>query len=86
MSRAFSEVAFLYLVPFAVYLLVLVIRRLAILSLDRWTRRVVTRLSVAGLALVLGGLLLNGFFADRHEGAYAPAHIENGRLVPGAIQ
>ena len=44
------------------------------------------RLSVAGLALVLGGLLLNGFFADRHEGAYAPAHIENGRLVPGAIQ
>ena len=86
MGRAFSEVALLYLVPFAIYLLVLIVRRFAILSLDSWTRRVIARLSVAGLALVLGGLLLNGFFADRHEGAYAPAHIENGRLVPGAIQ
>ncbi len=86
MGRAFSEVALLYLVPFAAYLAVLVLRRLAVLSLDHWTRAVIAKLSVAGLVLVLGGLLLNGFFADRHEGAYAPAHIENGRLVPGAIQ
>ncbi len=86
MARNLSEVVALYLVPFAAYLLVLALRRMAILSLDRWTRTVIARLSVAGLALVLGGLLLNGFFADRHEGAYVPAHIENGRLVPGAIQ
>jgi hypothetical protein len=27
-----------------------------------------------------------GIFAPRHAGAYVPAHIENGKLVPGRMQ
>ena len=86
MARIVSEMGLLYLAPFAAYLVLLLLRRVYILSFDHWTRTVIATLSVAGLALVLCALLLTGFFADRHEGAYAPAHIVNGRLVPGEIQ
>jgi hypothetical protein len=86
MSRAISELGLLYLAPFVLYAALLVLRRVYILSLDHWTRSVIATLSLAGLAFVLCGMLLTGFFAERHEGAYAPAHIENGRLVPGQIQ
>lgn len=86
MARTISELGLLYLAPFALYLLYLTARRVYILSFDHWTRSVIATLSLTGLALVLCSLLLTGFFAERHEGAYAPAHIENGRLVPGAIQ
>lgn len=86
MGRSISEIALLYLIPFAAYFLYLMLRRVYILSFDHWTRRVVATLSLSGLAFVLIGLLATGFFAERHEGAYQPAHIENGRLVPGQIQ
>jgi hypothetical protein len=86
MGRSISELALLYLIPFAAYFLYLVLRRVYILSFDHWTRRVLATLSLSGLALVLVGLLVTGLFAERHEGAYQPAHIENGRLVPGQIQ
>jgi len=86
MGRSISELALLYLIPFAAYFLYLALRRVYILSFDHWTRRVLATLSLSGLAFVLIGLLATGFFAERHEGAYQPAHIENGRLVPGQIQ
>ncbi len=86
MGRTISELGLLYLAPFALYLVYLIARRVYILSFDHWTRTVIATLSVAGLMLVLASLLLTGFFAERHEGAYAPAHIENGKLVPGEIQ
>jgi len=86
MGRSFSELALLYLAPFAAYLFYLVLRRVYILSFDHWTRKVLAALSLSGLALALGGLLLTGLFAERHEGAYQPAHIENGKLVSGQIQ
>ena len=86
MTRTLPELVVLYLAPFAAYVLFLALRRVYVLSFDHWTRRVVAALSLAGLGLVLCGLLFTGFSAERHEGAYAPAHIVNGRLVPGAIQ
>ena len=86
MGRTISELGLLYLAPFALYLVYLIARRVYILSFDHWTRSVIATLSLAGLVLVLGSLLLTGFFAERHEGAYAPAHIENGKLVGGEIQ
>ncbi len=37
-------------------------------------------------AIAVAGMLTFGIFAVRHEGAYVPAHIENGKLVPGRLQ
>jgi hypothetical protein len=31
-------------------------------------------------------MLILGVLAPRHSGAYVPAHIENGTLVPGRIE
>jgi hypothetical protein len=86
MSRTLSEIAVLFLAPFALYFLYSNLRRAYILSFDHWTRVAITRLTLAGLTFVLFGLLLNGIFADRHEGAYVPAHMEGGHLVTGHIQ
>ena len=86
MTRLIPELGLLYLAPFGAYVLYLIVRRAYLLSFDLWTRRIIAALSLSGLGLVLCGLLYTGFSADRHEGAYTPAHLENGRLVPGAIQ
>ena len=48
--------------------------------------RVVSNLTLVGLVVAVIGMLAFGIFADRRFGAYVPAHIENGVLVPGHIQ
>ena len=40
----------------------------------------------SGLAIAVTGMIAFGIFAPRHAGAYVPAHIENGKLVPGRMQ
>ena len=50
----------------------------------RWPRAPLV--VVAILAVAAAGLLALGLFPDRHEGAYRPAHLENGRVVPGEMQ
>jgi hypothetical protein len=52
---------------------------------ELWTKGVVSTLTVAGLAIAVAGLLLLGL-ESRNQGTYMPAHIENGRLVPGRFQ
>lgn len=38
------------------------------------------------LACVAISLLALGLLSERHQGGYQPAHIENGRLIPGVMQ
>lgn len=86
MTRALSDVVVFFLVPFVLYVVWLVARLQNPLAVDRWTRQVLVPLSLAGLGCVLGGLLLVGLTAPRYEGGYLPAHVENGRIVPGRMQ
>jgi hypothetical protein len=43
-------------------------------------------LTLAGLSAAIVFMVFYGLLAERHHGAYVPAHIENGRLVPGHIE
>jgi hypothetical protein len=43
-------------------------------------------LTLLGLVIAVIGMFAFGIFADRHLGAYVPAHIENGVVVPGRMQ
>jgi hypothetical protein len=44
-------------------------------------------LAIAGAVLVIGGLVWFAHFGGAPPtGTYVPAHIEDGRLVPGRIQ
>ena len=43
-------------------------------------------LAACGIGLVVLALVALGVFGDRAKGVYVPAHIEDGRLVPGRLQ
>jgi hypothetical protein len=76
----------IFLVPFVLFALVLVIGRKNPFRLEAWTERLF-QLAVAGLLCVILGFVITGIFAERSTGSiYEPAHMENGRLVPGRFR
>ena len=75
----------IFLIPFAVYIVFLIATRSGLLVSASWPLHLVAKLTVAALLLVIASLVLLAEFsgAPPHS-TYVPAHIENGRLVPGA--
>jgi len=86
MLRVLFEPALLFLSPFIAYVIFLLLKRRAPFSLAHWTPRSFSSLGFAGLVIAVVGMLILGVLAPRHSGAYVPAHIENGTLVPGRIE
>jgi len=86
MWRALIEPVLLFTSPFITYAIYLALRQNYPFALEHWSKSAVSTLTLAGLAMAVGGMLALGIFAPRHEGAYVPAHIEGGKLVPGRIQ
>lgn len=75
----------IFLIPFAAYALFILASRANVLHASSWPLRVVIRLAVASFVLVIVSLLLLAHFSGAPPGStYVPAHIENGRLVPGS--
>ncbi len=80
---AFTEVG-IFLIQFAVYALFLVATRSGLLMQSSWTVGVIARLMVGSLFLVVVSfVLLTQFSGGAPNSTYVPAHVENGRLVPG---
>lgn len=80
---ALSEVG-IFLIPFGVYVLFLLATRSGVLEPSSWPIRMVARLLVGSLVLVILSLVLLAHFSGAGPNStYIPAHIENGRLVPG---
>ncbi|MCO5130763.1 MAG: DUF6111 family protein [Xanthobacteraceae bacterium] len=74
----------IFLIPFAIYAAFLVATRAGVLSLKSWPLRVVVPLAiVAFLLTILSLVLLAHFSGAPPDSTYVPAHMENGRLVPG---
>ena len=80
------EVA-LFLVPFAVYALFLWATRAKVLDPERWSLRTLIWLTASAFVLMLGSFLILAQFSGSPSGStYIPAHLENGRLVPGTTK
>ena len=80
---ALSEVG-IFLIPFAVYALFLIATRSGLLVQSSWPVHVIARLALGSLVLVvLSFILLAHFSGAPPNSTYIPAHIENGKLVPG---
>ena len=80
---AFTEVG-IFLIPFAVYALFLIATRSGLLVQSSWTVSVIARLVIGSLFLVVVSFVfLAQFSGGAPHSTYVPAHIENGRLVPG---
>jgi hypothetical protein len=81
---AFSEVG-IFLIPFAAYALFLIATRSGLLVQSSWPIHVVARLALGSLILVtISFILLARFSGAAPNSTYIPAHVENGKLVPGA--
>ena len=79
-----TEVA-IFLIPFAVYAAFLIATRSGLLVQSSWPLHVLAKLSLGALLLVVVSfILLAHFSGGAPNSTYIPAHIENGKFVPGA--
>lgn len=80
---ALTEIG-VFLVPFGVYVLFLLATRSGVLVPASWPIQMVARLLLGSLMLVIVSLvLLAQFTGASPNSTYIPAHVENGKLVPG---
>jgi Family of unknown function (DUF6111) len=80
---AFTEVL-IFLIPFAVYALVLLGTRSGLLLQSSWPIHVIAKLAIGSLLLVIVSFVLLAHFSGASpDSTYVPAHIENGKFVPG---
>ena len=80
---AFTEVG-IFLIPFAVYALFLVATRAGLLTPVSWPLHLIAKLAVVAMVLVIVSfVLLAQYSVAPNNSTYVPAHVENGKLVPG---
>jgi len=78
-----TEIA-LFLAPFVAYAIFLAATRAGVLHPEAWTLQRLGWLVIAALLLTIGSFIVLSQFSGAPPGSvYVPAHIENGRFVPG---
>ena len=74
----------IFLIPFVAYALFLIATRSGVLASSSWPVHLVAKLVLGSLLLVIISFVLLAHFSGAPpDSNYIPAHIENGRLVPG---
>ena len=75
----------IFLIPFAVYALFLIASRTGVLTQAAWPLHVLAKLVLGSLVLVVVSFILLAHFSGAPPNStYIPAHIEDGKFVPGA--
>ena len=74
----------IFLIPFVAYALFLVATRAGVFASSSWPAHLIAKLVLGSLLLVvISFVLLAHFSGAPPNSTYVPAHIEDGRLVPG---
>ena len=74
----------IFLIPFAVYAAFLIATRSGLLVQASWPLHVIAKLSIGALLLVvISFVFLAHFSGAPPNSTYIPAHIEDGKFVPG---
>jgi hypothetical protein len=80
---ALTEIG-IFLIPFALYALFLIATQSGLLVQSSWPLHMIAKLAIGSLLMVIVSLvLLANFSGVPPHSTYVPAHIEDGRLVPG---
>jgi hypothetical protein len=80
---ALTEIG-IFLIPFAVYAVFLFATRSGLLVKTSWPLHMIARLVLGSLLLVVVSfILLAHFSGGAPHSTYVPAHIEDGKFVPG---
>ena len=80
---ALTEIG-IFLIPFAIYALFLFATRSGTLVQSSWPLHVIAKLMLGSLLLVVISLVMLAHFRAKPGSTYVPAHLENGKLIPGA--
>jgi hypothetical protein len=86
LERLAFEGLLLFLAPFGLFAIYLLLRARYPLQIEHWTGVRISWLTIVGVGLALSGLLLLEVLAPRAKGVYIPAHMENGTLIPGRFE
>lgn len=82
----FTEIV-LFLTPFVLYAVFLWATQAGVMDLKSWPLIRVATLAIAALLLVVGSFIYFAHFSGAPPGsAYVPAHIEDGKFVPGTTK
>ncbi|WP_454617266.1 DUF6111 family protein [Bradyrhizobium cenepequi] len=74
----------IFLIPFAVYALFLIATRSGVFAKSSWPLPLIAKLVLGALLLVVVSFVMLAHFSGAPPNStYIPAHIENGKLVPG---
>jgi hypothetical protein len=74
----------IFLIPFVAYALFLIATRSGVFVQSSWPARLVARLALGSLVLVIVSFIMLAHFRGAEpDSTYVPAHIENGKFVPG---
>ena len=80
---AFTEIL-IFLIPFAVYAVFLVATRSGLMLQSSWPVHIIAKLVIGSFLLVIVSFILLAHFSGAPPNStYIPAHIENGKFVPG---
>ena len=80
---ALTEIG-LFLLPFVLYAVFLWATRAGIMEPESWPLSRLAWLTMAALLLVVGSFLYFANYSGAPPGStYVPAHMENGKFVPG---
>jgi len=85
MWRAILETILFFSAPFVLYAVFHLLQMRWPFVTEFWHRGVISTLTIVGLLAPIAGMLLTAL-GPRHQGSYIPAHVENGRLVPGRFE
>jgi hypothetical protein len=84
MIRPFATELALFLAPFAIYAVYLLATKADLLHPESWPLGTLMWLTIAALVLMFGSFIVLAQWGGERAGSqYVPAHMENGKLVPG---
>ncbi len=84
MIRPVATEVILFLLPFVLYGVFLWATKAGVMHPDSWPISRIAWLLIAALALMLGSFLYFANYSGAPVGTtYVPAHMENGKFVPG---
>lgn len=87
MIRPFATELALFVAPFALYAVYLWATRAELLHPESWPMGTLMWLTIAALVLMFGSFIVLAQWGGERAGSqYVPAHIENGKLVPGTAK
>ena len=87
MIRPFFTELGLFLTPFVLYAAFLLATRAGVLEPKAWTLPRLAGLVIASLLLMAGSFFVLAHFSGAPPGStYVPAHIEDGKFVPGTTR